>query len=101
MKTRRFQTDRRLWFWIALTLFLACWFLPFFDVKGDQMSVFDGFLEGVRDSHLSLGIIVDGFFSLTICACFFAVPSIVLAWLIQCAVVIIRKRKREMIYQLA
>jgi ABC-type Fe3+ transport system permease subunit len=101
MKTRRFQTDRRLWFWIALTLFLACWFIPFFDVKGDQMSVFDGFREGVADSHLSFGIIVDGFFSVTFCAFLFTVPSIVLAWLIQCAVVIIRTRKRERIDHVA
>ena len=65
------------------------------------MSPFDIFCEGVAESHLSFGIIVDGFVSVTFCALFFAVPSSILAWLIQCVVVIIRTRKREKIDHVA
>jgi hypothetical protein len=59
------------------------------------MSPFDIFREVAEGGHLSLGIIVEGFFSVIICALFFAVPSVVFAWIVQCAVVVVRTRKRE------
>jgi len=61
------------------------------------MSPFDIFQEVAVGGHLTLGMIVDGFFWVIFCTFLFAVPSVVFAWIVQCAVVIIRTRKREKI----
>ena len=92
MKITRFETDRRLWFWIALALFFTCWFIPFFDVKDWHASAFGIWVEVLGDAfrgELSFFWAIGPFF---LYACCFAVPSIIFAWVIQCIVVIVKTK---------
>jgi len=89
MKFKRFTTDRRLWLWISLTLFVISWFLPFDNVKGGWVFrpgfvVFSLFL----DRDFLAGLFFASLFSLLFC-----IPAVVGGWIIQCIVVMIRGRR--------
>jgi len=105
MKITRFKTDRRLWFWIALALFVGSWFIPFMDIKGWHASPFGVFREVAGDvihGDLPLGNAIAGaFIPLTVLAFVFGVASIIFAWVVQCVVVIIRGKKHEEIDHVA
>jgi hypothetical protein len=96
MKVTRFQTDRRLWFWIALALFIACWLIPFMDIKGWHASLFGVFLEIASDvfrGNMSFAEAIDNsLIPVTVFTFVFGVAAIVLAWVVQCIVVIIRNK---------
>jgi len=99
MKTTRFQTDNRLWLWLAVALFVACWFIPFMDIKGWHASSFGVFREVTGDvirGDLPLGNAIAGaFIPMTVLAFVFGVASIILAWVGQCMIVIIRTKLRD------
>jgi hypothetical protein len=97
MKARRFKTDIRLWFWIALVLFVSSWFLPITGVKIPMRpiavvpllwsSIFgpDASLRGALEVGLVLG------FSL----CLAGIVSLFFGWLLQCLIVMLRSSKRD------
>jgi len=98
MKIPRFKTDRRLWFWIAVALFMTIWCIPFMDMKEEATSPFDIFHELFNDlihGSLPIGNTVSGFGGLAVLAFYLGIPSVILAWVIQCVVVIIRTKLRD------
>jgi hypothetical protein len=96
MKTTRFETNTRLWFWIASGLFAISWFLPMVTIKGSYFSMATGLKELVgaiqreADSETRLFSRV-----LSIFVCLSILISIVVGWLLHCFIIIIRSRKRE------
>ena len=97
MKTTRFQTDRRLWFWITAALFVIIWCIPFLWVKGPT-SPFDISRELVADlihGWLPIDNIVNGFMGLTVLALILGIPAVILAWVIQCVIVVLRTKLRD------
>jgi hypothetical protein len=89
MKTSRFQSDCRLWFWSTLALFLSSWCFPIVLDKagGTPAERVAWLMNWASEGNTSFGHVV----ALTIeQAIFAAVFSIVLAWFFQCAVVIVR-----------
>ena len=97
MKMTRFQTDRRLWIFIAVAFFVTFWCIPWMDVKG-SCSPFDILHELVSDlvhGSLPFDNLMSGFGGLAVLAVILCIPSVVLAWVIQCVVVIIRTKLRD------
>jgi hypothetical protein len=88
MKTKRYRTDRWLWFWIAFTLFVACWFQPCVQSQdGREILVVSLFRDfGFWTFNFILPFV-----------CLFSVWSILLGWLVQRLVVIARTRKQDKI----
>jgi heme/copper-type cytochrome/quinol oxidase subunit 2 len=96
MKVTRFQTDARLWEWIALAVLAASWCIPVISIKsGPYFSIATAFKELVAALHqhddsatqLFRGVfIVFGSTSVVV--------AIVLGWLLHCLVVMVRARKR-------
>ena len=98
MKIARFQTDHRLWLWIALVLFLVSCCFPLIGTKGDPVRPVVwlwGVLLAAFDSSISFRELFGISAVLIIFACISAIASIVAAWLIQCVVVIIGMKKSE------
>jgi hypothetical protein len=93
MKIEQFQTDFRLWLWISFGLFLASLFFMHIGVKADSMTPVAWMWHVVQvifqgDFREAFGVS----FMLVLFACIYLVASIVLAWLVQCLVVMIRTR---------
>jgi hypothetical protein len=98
MKITRFQTDHRLWLLIALALLLVSWCFPIMPVKGDWMRpvVFLwGLLAAIFHSDLSGRELFGVSAVMILFACLSAIVSIVVAWFIQCAIVIARAKKHD------
>ncbi len=91
--TRRFPTNRRLWIFLTLTLFLLMWLIPV-DWKGSRdepigvawIILFSLLLNcdyyGGEFSYMISSILQYG--------CIFALVSLVLGWIIQCVLTIMR-----------
>jgi hypothetical protein len=97
MKITRFKTDKWLWFWISIALLAIIWCIPFMDVKG-ATSPFNITCELAADlihGYLPIGNIINGFMGLAVSAFILCIPSVILAWVIQCVVVIIRTKLRD------
>jgi hypothetical protein len=97
MALKRFTTDRRLWFWISLVLFVIPWFLPLGDMKGSSfpmgiyvVGLFFGF------DHFGECLVV-----VAMCSLFFSIPAAVIGWVIQCIVVMIREARRRSLHDAA
>src|ERR1017187_1425444 len=94
MKVTGYKSDYRLFWRIALTLFPASWFLPVMGDKGHSTQIGDlvWMINDCRESHTTFGRLFE-----RICddLIFSTLVSCLLAWLIQCAVVIIRAKVRE------
>lgn len=96
MKTIRFETDRRLWFWIALVLFAISWFIPVVEIKGPYFSMargLKGLIHAVQQDSDSEAQLMSRV--LTVFALVSVLLSIVFGWLLHCFVIIIRGRKHE------
>jgi len=93
MAFKKFKTDRRLWFWVSLVLFVIPWLLPIIVFKGEvvQPAVF-----WVRLFHDTSNLDLSGaaylmcIFHFTL---FFGVPAIAIGWIIQFIIVRIRQAK--------
>jgi hypothetical protein len=97
MKATKFQTNVRLWMLIALVLFAVIWLTPLLgDIHGEALPVvvwrwFVALVHGEVPSREFFGI--TAFFVLFTCVV--AIVAVVIGWLLHCAVVIVRTRRRE------
>jgi len=100
MKNIRFQTDYRLWLWIALALFLASWCFPIIPDKagGTPIERVIWLVNFAADGNTTFNHILAVVSEQTI---FSMIVSILLAWPIQVAVVIVRTTKREIFDRIA
>jgi hypothetical protein len=95
---QKFQNDHRLWRCISLSLFFFGLCLPIIGTKGSWLPpVVWGW--GLLIGAFGSGIFSREFFLFTAILLFhvglIAIASMVAGWLIQCAVVIVRTRKKE------
>src|SRR5215469_8657644 len=92
MKLTRYQTDNRIWLWMALSLFLVSWCFPLPDSAPPFVWLW-GIIAAAFHSDLSfpaffgVSAVLIGF------ACISTLVSMTIAWLIQCVVVIVRSKK--------
>jgi hypothetical protein len=97
MKNKRFQTDRRLWLWVALALFLISWCFPLIGVKGNNSVRPIVWLWGLVASLFQSDFSAREFFGMSVVliffVCFSGVASIVAAWFVQCIVVMVRTKR--------
>jgi hypothetical protein len=92
MALKRFKTDRRLWFWISLVLFVVPWFMPIDKVLVDRPAEFwTGLFTHLGDGGEALG-------ALTMIGCWsllLGLPAVCVGWVLQCVVVMIRGAKKQ------
>ena len=98
MTLTRFQTDKRLWKWITWILFGVSWLVPSFTFAKSgpvypAVTLFWWLLRAFWDSDVPLTELKMPAIVLAGQAVIFGVASIVLAWLLQCVVVLVRSRK--------
>jgi hypothetical protein len=97
MTVIRYQTDRKLWLWVATVLFASTWFIPFFELKGGilfrPIYLLYGLVIGIFKDEISVSEFFDIGRAILLFALLSATVSIVAAWLAQCAVVIVRSKK--------
>jgi hypothetical protein len=99
MKAIRFQTDWRLWMWIALILFVVSLFIPVISIKsGPYFSITSALRDFVTAVHQTddseiqlLGGILVFFTSVAV------IIALVLGWLLHCFIVIVRTKRHERI----
>jgi hypothetical protein len=70
-----------------------CWFIPFVEDKQEYLSPASLLWELVLNLNSHNVNIVDVLVPLIMFTLFFGIPSILIGWLIQCAVVVIRTKK--------
>jgi hypothetical protein len=94
MALTRFKTDKRLWFWISLVLFIVPWFLPIWGIKNDTMMPATIWLILVEyPDHL-----FESFTGICVFTLLFGVPAISIGWILHCVLVMVRdtiRRRRE------
>jgi hypothetical protein len=98
MKTTRFQTDQRLWMWIALVLTVACWCFLRTGLKTANYVPVVLLREWIVAIFRADGSAGDIFYvgaALLMFGCVSGIASIVAAWFLHCAVVIARTKRRE------
>jgi hypothetical protein len=91
MSIKRFKTNRRLWFWISLVLFVLPWFLPIDNVLVDRPVVFwIALFTHLGDAGETLGALeMIGVWSVLL-----GLPAICVGWVLQCVVVMIRGERK-------
>jgi hypothetical protein len=92
----RYKTNRPLWFYASFSLFLICWFIPYLADKQEYVSparLIWELIEGIFNSDNVT--IEDVFLPLIIFTLLFGIPSILIGWLIQCVVMVIRHKKTK------
>jgi hypothetical protein len=97
-KTTRFQTDERLWLWLALGLFLLSWCFPAMGTKGGLVRPIVWLWEiiaAVFSSRMDWRTFFGASAALIIFSCISAIASIVAAWLIHCVIVMVRSKASE------
>ena len=91
MPLTRFKTNRRLWFWISLVLFIVPWFLPIWGVKGSQMMpAAIWYILVAFPNHLTESLFCICGFTLI-----FGLPAISIGWILHCVAVMIRDTIRR------
>lgn len=96
MSKASFKTNRRLWVWLTLVLFCASWWLPLLGKTGQSwISLFWSWLIGVSRGEIPLRASLGVIAYLAASACFALVAALVVGWLLQCVVVIVRTKKNE------
>jgi hypothetical protein len=93
MAFEKFKTDRRLWFWFTLVLFVIPWFMPLGDLKGSRFP----FVIYIAGIFLDPGHFEKCFVAAGACSLLFGIPAISIGWVVQCIVAIIRDAKRKKI----
>jgi hypothetical protein len=83
------RTDKRLWFWASIVLFVVPWFVPLFYAQGSPLPpAFLVLALFVNPALEGLGIVVKY-------ALLFGTTAVALGWLLQCAVVMIRHARKK------
>src|SRR5262245_35967993 len=91
MALRRFETDMRLWIWISLTLFAIAWFAPLLGKFGDTPAAALWFI--LLNYPKNIGVVL---YFLAVYTLIFGSASILVGWLLQTLVVMVRDaRKRK------
>jgi len=99
MALRKYGTNGWLWLVASLVLFVTAWLMPL-PWGGEESSasycwamVSDlwGMRSGLRPGQLGDALLFVGFFSLV-----FGVPALVIGWVVQCLIVILRDRLKGM-----
>ena len=95
MKDTRFQTDRRLWLWISLTLVAAIWCFVPMGIKTETyrpvVLLWDwvGYIfSSDRREVFGVGVM------LLIFGCMSCIVAAVIAWPLQALIVVLRRGKR-------
>lgn len=89
------KTDRRLWFWISLVLFVIPWLLPIYVLEGHaiQPIVFWArvfYDPSIMDEGWGGNLIIMELFSLHAC-----IPAVALGWILQWFIVLARGRREN------
>lgn len=85
MTFSRYQTDKRLWLWVSLVLFVAPWFLVPIG-KSDEWRPAILWLFLFTEPHHLLEV-VGGIVMFSL---LFAIPACAVGWVVQCLIVIVR-----------
>jgi hypothetical protein len=85
---RLYRTNKRIWAGASLALFLPGWFVPIFMGEIPPWMLIPAMF--VDRDHLSE---TAGFVGMFLIA--FGVPAVVLGWVVQCLIVIVRAKFRE------
>ena len=95
MALKRFKTQGRIWAWISLTLFLLFWCIPMVSIKGGPTVPPGAFLLELLVALVAhpTDITEEWFLVLGFWAMWFAVPAVVLGWVVQAIIVMVRARK--------
>jgi hypothetical protein len=97
MKNKRFQTDLRVWFWVAVSLFVVGWCFPLASYDNHSASFYYIAIDKIVFTEFSRDSVLfrqDVIFVLGL-AGIVAVVSVLAGWLIQCFIVIIRDRNKR------
>ena len=100
MNVRRFRTDKRLWLYLALGLFVAIWFCPWAWVSPKVDSAPPAILWALlfvglfpaEDQLIRVGPV---FVVLCFYGVLFGIAALVVGWVLQCFVVIVRQTWRD------
>jgi len=88
---KHFKTERRLWFWISLGMFVVPWFVPIGWVKGSSVvPCYFWWILFAYPSHA-----VETLCGLGLISLMFGIPAIAFGWIAQAVVVIIRQRRKH------
>ena len=88
---KRFTTERRLWFWISVGLFVVPWFLPIVGDKGGNVAAWHFWrVLFVYPSHF-----VETLVGLAMLSLVFGIPAIALGWVAQAVIVMFRKGRKH------
>jgi hypothetical protein len=96
MKLERYKTNVWLWLCLALVLFVALGFVPFSD-KGSRIYpvwIWPAFFIGLFRSDVPLSEVGQMLRGLGWYTLFYGVPSLLIAWVLQCVIQIARRRGR-------
>jgi hypothetical protein len=94
----RFKNDKRLWFWIGFGLFLTITYLPLIEMKGPSESIFvlmGRFIIDNFHGYYSFPEFLKGTVFFLLLALVPAIFSILVAWLIQGAIVVMWTKMRK------
>ena len=83
------RTDKRLWFWASVVLFVIPWFVPLFYVQGSPLP--PAFLV----LALFVNPTVEGLAVVSKYGLLFGAAAVAVGWLLQCAVVMIRHARKK------
>jgi hypothetical protein len=84
MNPRRFETNKRLWLFVSLTLFLIPWFVMPFG-KGNEMRPAGLWLVLFQYPDHAYGTTVF----LLIFTLLFGIPAVAIGWVLQCLIVML------------
>ena len=88
---KHFKTERRLWFWISLGMFVVPWFLPIVEMKGEKMApCYFWWILFAYPGHA-----FETLSGLALLSLLCGIPAIALGWIAQAVVVIIRQGRKH------
>ena len=77
MSLPKYETNKRIWLWISVLLFIPCWFIPW---------------EGM--GFIPIQAVVSPL-ALALFALLFGIPALAIGWVVQCIAVMAGKRMRR------
>jgi hypothetical protein len=95
MVLREHSTNRRLWLAVSLVLFVIAWLMPLpWGGKESFASYCWGMVTDLwgRRSELGAGELEDAALSFGFFSFLFGVPALVIGWVVQCVIVMVRDR---------
>ena len=98
MHTRDFKTDRRLWLYLALGVFVALWFFPWIAFKEAPVrpAIFwPGLFYTLFSPDVPVSQVWEVARFLFWFSLIFSIPSLALGWVLHCVVVILRHRRTD------